>query len=109
MFRHVSLTLKAQPRHARQAARVRRARFKLKADTFNKATGALELHTELAIAAFLEVSDRQLRRVRLGKGLGEEFAANTVAAFRGVSPDKASRLAAEGLSPITIDTFFEVR
>lgn len=103
-LRHVSLGTAEESRHPRRQSGPK-VRLKVEPDgtmPFDIAMNVIGCETELSKAELLEVTDRTIRRAKLGT-IGEDFIAKTLAA---VAPH-ARKLAREGLKP-TFECFFEV-
>lgn len=101
MVRHVSLGTVKKASHAR---RKRAPKVRLKVAAFDKAMEILDCETEVAKAELLKMTDRTVRRAKLGK-VGEDFIASTLTAF--TEPERALKLKRRGLKPV-FDSFFEV-
>lgn len=99
MVRHVSLDINDTSRHA---GRDSVPHLKLKEDAFDAATEALGYTSEIARSQFIGVTDRTLRRARLGT-IGHEFVTKTLVALK----PHTRQLAKVGVKP-TFESLFEV-
>lgn len=80
------------------------AGIRLDADRHRKLFAAIGCDTVEAVATVTGVSDRQVRRARAGRPVGEVFMAQTITALQ----RNARKLRLAGLNPPTLDELFVV-